>query len=942
MDFCKSTQTSSKTPTISSTQFEEEKNHRRMHRRNGCERCCRKGQRHKQSGILQHHIRPSEEKRKTSSDNRFIQTQQAYSHTNFSHGERPIDQNSTNSRTVGGVYRFKGRLLSSSHKTDLQEIPSVPFPKQDLAVQSPAIRFVSGPTSLYCSYVVRREALSRARNQNSLISRRLAIKGLDKRGITGTCKYCTLNVKDFRSSSKLRKKSTRTLSENSIPGVSVRPGTGYSSTYRRKRTKSSLEGDNYTGKGISISPTMAIPDRCNEQYSPPDTVRQVTNMPAGHTPPQVLSVESGKTSRHPQKCTIYSRDRHNTRMVDKASSLESIGDISSVCSTTTSVHRCELPGVGSPHGDRDCVGLLDPSREKVAHKRSGVQGSSVSPPNLSPYGERQECPDRDGQHHDSRLYQQGGGNEIPSNVCDNKRPIIMVPRKQGQDKGDSHQGIPECYGGPSVKRSKHHKHRMESTSKGCSNNLEHVVCAQCGLICYVLQSQTVNLCESIPRQKCPRHRRHVDGLEKSDSVCIPAIRSPQKSDRQAGAVAGMQHDPHSTILAQPKLVSGTQTVKSSTSVQTTTNRAPTEATRAESVPQGHSNPEPARVAAIRNSLKEAGVSKGVSEVISAAIRPSTQALYNKRWSAFENWCTRENIIPLEATVNNILEYLNFLKESLKLAPGTILGHRTAINTTLEQSVNTSYRDNILLKQFAKGILRTAPPKSTLPPWNLSLVLNALRKAPFEPLGSCDLKFLTFKTVFLITFASAARRSEVHAFSKDFTRSQNWSYVRLKTVDGFVAKNQVAQGFREFTIQSLNDFVDPGDLDAEILLCPVRALKIYNFRTLRPVDNKRLFVSFKKGHNTPIHPNTVSSWLKNCIILCYQLSGKSIPTKVSGHTVRAMSVSWASLKNVGIHQILDSCYWRTANTFISYYLKDLTEIEGDMKKLGKVAVSATLA
>ena len=348
------------------------------------------------------------------------------------------------------------------------------------------------------------------------------------------------------------------------------------------------------------------------------------------------------------------------------------------------------------------------------------------------------------------------------------------------------------------------------------------------------------------------------------------------------------------------------------------------------------------MAVISDSLEDTGISKRVAEVIAAAIRPSTQALYNKRWTAFTNWCVKQNIVTLQSTVNNILEYLLHLKDSLKLVPGTILGHRTAIVTTLEQSGGGKFRDNILLKQFAKGIVSSAPPKSTLPPWDLSLVLNALRKAPFEPLGSCDLKYLTFKTVFLLTFASAARRSEVHAFSKDFTRSPNWSFIRLKTVDGFIAKNQIAQGFRKFTIHSLKDFVDPGDLEEEILLCPVRALKIYNARTIRPPDNLRLFLSFKKGHSSAIHPNTISSWLKNCIILCYQLSGKTVPTKVCGHSVRAMSVSWASLKNVGLHQILDSCFWKTPNTFISFYLKDLTEIEGNMNKLGKVSVSATLA
>ena len=56
----------------------------------------------------------------------------------------------------------------------------------------------------------------------------------------------------------------------------------------------------------------------------------------------------------------------------------------------------------------------------------------------------------------------------------------------------------------------------------------------------------------------------------------------------------------------------------------------------------------------------------------------------------------------------------------------------------------------------------------------------------------------------------------------------------------------------------------------------------------------------------------------------------------------MAVSWATLKNVSVPQILESCFWKSSNTFVSFYLKDLTEIEGKVNKLGKIAVASTIA
>ena len=51
-------------------------------------------------------------------------------------------------------------------------------------------------------------------------------------------------------------------------------------------------------------------------------------------------------------------------------------------------------------------------------------------------------------------------------------------------------------------------------------------------------------------------------------------------------------------------------------------------------------------------------------------------------------------------------------------------------------------------------------------WDLSIVLEALSKPPYEPLREASLKHLTLKTVFLLTMASAGRRSAQQALVFD--------------------------------------------------------------------------------------------------------------------------------------------------------------------------------
>ena len=99
----------------------------------------------------------------------------------------------------------------------------------------------------------------------------------------------------------------------------------------------------------------------------------------------------------------------------------------------------------------------------------------------------------------------------------------------------------------------------------------------------------------------------------------------------------------------------------------------------------------------------------------------------------------------------------------------------------------------------------------LPKWNLSVVLNELSKAPFEPMKDTDLKHLTLKTAFLLALASSKRRSEIHAWvANKVSNLGQWEKVALFPSD-FIAKNQLAregsQSVSPVTMPALTTIVD---------------------------------------------------------------------------------------------------------------------------------------
>ena len=147
----------------------------------------------------------------------------------------------------------------------------------------------------------------------------------------------------------------------------------------------------------------------------------------------------------------------------------------------------------------------------------------------------------------------------------------------------------------------------------------------------------------------------------------------------------------------------------------------------------------------------------------------------------------------------------------------------------------------------------------------------------------DLKHLTLKTAFLLALASGKRRSEIHAWvANKVSNLGQWEKVALFPSSDFIAKNQLeregSQSVSPVIIPALTTIVDR-QFKADRTLCPVRALRYYLDRT-KDVRGSRslLFISFKKGHTSDIRPATLSSWLKQTILLCYKQADQQTKSK----------------------------------------------------------------
>ena len=356
-------------------------------------------------------------------------------------------------------------------------------------------------------------------------------------------------------------------------------------------------------------------------------------------------------------------------------------------------------------------------------------------------------------------------------------------------------------------------------------------------------------------------------------------------------------------------------------------------------------PQSSCLAPRATTIKEQGFSEAVATRIEAPQRQSTRSVYEAKWTIFTKWCVTNQVDFSAPPVKSVADFLMYLFQDRKLQPSTIDGYRSAIADKLgNSSTNISKDEN--LTRLLDSFHRDRPKgRRGIPSWNLSLVLHQLTKAPFEPLKEASLKHLTFKTVFLLALGSGKRRSEIHAWQKKNIRHQtDWSKVSLFPSPSFLSKNQLAKESPEsvapVVIPALAPTLDRS-LKSDRSLCPVRALRYYLDRTSDLRQNKELvFISFKKGFDKDISPATISSWIKQTVILCYELSDQESHTlhQVKAHDVRAFAASKAFQSGVSLEQILSACHWKSHNTFTQFYLKDVAWADSELYHLGPVVAA----
>ena len=290
-----------------------------------------------------------------------------------------------------------------------------------------------------------------------------------------------------------------------------------------------------------------------------------------------------------------------------------------------------------------------------------------------------------------------------------------------------------------------------------------------------------------------------------------------------------------------------------------------------------------------------------------------------------------------------MDFLIHLRQDKGLSVSAVKGYCSALNSVLAlkgRDLAASREITTLLRSFARSV---NPVELRPPAWDVSLVLQSLTGAPYEPLRTCEECFLAQKTLFLLALASAKRIGELHALSYRVSHTRDWGEVSFAFVTGFVAKTQdpssLAHWFEGFTVPALTNARKNRN---GRLLCPVRAVKVYLDRTAshRP-RCERLFVTAGRSKKE-ISKTTVSFWLRKTISRAYELSGTALPVPAPrARETSGIAPSILFRKNFAVDQVLKAGTWRRHTTFMRHYLRDIAHKSLDTFHLGPVVAAQSV-
>eukprot|EP00916_Digyalum_oweni_P024460 GHVL01040416.1.p1 GENE.GHVL01040416.1~~GHVL01040416.1.p1 ORF type:complete len:804 (+),score=34.28 GHVL01040416.1:999-3410(+) len=411
------------------------------------------------------------------------------------------------------------------------------------------------------------------------------------------------------------------------------------------------------------------------------------------------------------------------------------------------LHRCVPAGLGgSSHGPAHGLRSVVCGTEHMAHQLTGVGGRVPCSGRVPPFPSGQARASVHRQYDSGGLREQAGRFAVPHSLTQNVRDPDLVLPARDLSLSTLPAGKPQHTCGCAQPLRQGVAGGMDHHARGPTPSLGGDSEASGGSLRHQILQAPSGVCLSLPRPGSVEDQRLRHLLGRAGGLRLSSLPASRSSNQEGGfreAVSASGH-PSVAVSALVSRPSETHTRPSNSSFSG--KRRPRSASNRSSS-RGPAVSESSRVETVRSALKRSGASDRTLELVQRSHRASTASVYSSHWRSWVTWCQSHGLDPVAPRTMHVANHLADLS-SQGASSSSLKVRRSAIASTLKQIGHT-----INVSGVVAGVIKGASfedvKRSSLPKWDLSLVLEFLRSADFEPLGDSSLSSLTNVAVFLL-------------------------------------------------------------------------------------------------------------------------------------------------------------------------------------------------
>ena len=879
----------------------------------------------------------SQEERETQADNRPLCTQSFCVHTDIQNGDAEKSERCRSTERLGIFIGSDGRLFAYPDSLSVSQIPQIHVERSSVPVQGTPIRPLDKSFRVYTPYGGHRDFPKEKGNNSTSLSRRLARSEPKSSKTVGTQTIYFVADQITRSDHQLRK-----IRPSSSPSVHFHRD-GVSDPYQYRQSTSEQANEDIGDSQNVFTENLCISQRFPVSLGTTECCSRSCN--AGTvTSPAITSIST--QSVETSESSVFSSDSYDfgnsvsSQMVASGRSLSSGDSLEDRSSLSHHLYRCQPVRLGSPCGTGGTSVSWTMDRRPIPAPHQCVRDESNFSLSItsSSQGKEHHCTGIHGQHYSGGLYKASGRDSFHRTLRRSVECPEFVLQSQHTAVSEAHTGQVQHSSRPDVQSGQTDLHRVVLESGNSKQSFPDHGLSVNRPVRHTSEPQATILCVTHTGSEGAINRCPIDGLESHTRLRVSTVPSHSSCDKQ-NKVIPVQDSIDSTFMARQTMVSRAPKSVGVTTGISASNPKPTCSAKRQDFASKPGPSSASRLGIVKQSLPDRQFSSDVAEHISRARRESTVKVYDAKWQIFRHWADQRKIDPIQATPQIVADFLTFLFSVKKCQVSTIKGYRSSISNTLKYKTGYDFGSHPVLSELIKSFAIQRPVDRPLAPkWDLAFVLTHMCKAPFEPLDKASLFYLSVKTVFLVTLATARRVSEVHALSidSDHLRFSNLDgSLMLRTQVGFLAKNQLpSKAPDSIIIPRLSNYCKSDNFNR--MLCPVRAVKIYLKRTksLRK-HRKRLFIPIRGDQD--LAKSTLSRWVRYVIKHAYSSISKN-PNRLlkpRAHELRALSTSWAYVNYIPLEEILKSAVWSSSSLFASHYLRYFREQTENLRAMGPI-------